>query len=149
MRPQSGPGFAARTPRRLLFGVPALVVLVVAVGLLVARQVYIVGDPTAGEVRGAVAHVIGDRCPSGIIVRGVENLGGAGLPEHMRAAREIVCRAQAHGDEYPQLALQEVFTSVNAAKAYGGGFRRGRTVVESDTLYGRAWARVRALLVDG
>ena len=119
------------------------------------------GDPTAATVRDVVQDVVGDRCPSGIEVRGVKSIGGPGLPLQMRAAREIVCKAGADAPEsddetgHPgRLAVYFVFPSDTAAREWMSGpdYQSGQwwlhhgTLVAAVDVADAEWRRVRAAL---
>ena len=75
------------------------------------------GDPSPAELAAAIRETGACEAPA---VREVDNLGGPGLPEDMRAAREIAC-----GQE--RLALHYVFDDDDSAR----GWLRDNGYVES------------------
>ena len=135
----------------------AAFVVVVTVALLRAPE----GDPSAEEVRDAAERLFGHKCRSDISVHGIDHIGGPGLPEGMRAAREIVCDADVAAaqpeDEsgHPRIAVQFVFASDQAARDwmdgddYQGGdwwLRDGTLIAAGGPLSHREWLRLRQAL---
>jgi hypothetical protein len=103
-----------------------------------------VGNPSAGVVRAAVAREVGGSCPSGIEVRDIPYIGGPGLPDGMRKAREIVCKAEADAARdvpedmggHPRIAVQYVFSSAAEAKdwMHGANYQGGDWWLHDGTL---------------
>lgn len=119
------------------------------------------GDPSAAELRDAVARVAGDDCPSAIGVMSIKNIGGPGLPSGMWHAREVVCAADVAAAQpeiaetrHPTLAIQYVFVTGSALRDWLGDaqpsddhLRRGATLVFPGSDMSEAeWKRVRAML---
>ena len=79
------------------------------------------GDPTADELADAIAET--SACPSPV-VREIDNIGGPGLPEGMKAAREVACGTE-------RLALHYVFGDEDDAR----GWLRDNGYVETADAY--------------
>jgi hypothetical protein len=104
------------------------------------------GDPSAGDVRDALAEIVDGRCSDDVEVRKVEDIGGPGLPDGMLRARDIVC-----DDEV--FAAQYVFRSHDSADEWVNVGRdralvEGRTVVERANLTDGQWERLLAAVED-
>jgi hypothetical protein len=146
--------------RRRLIQLGGVVVALTAVVAFLFWRSTADGDPSAGALRDAVAAAWGERCASRISVREIDYIGGPGLPDGMRRAREVVCDADVAAvqpeDEtgHPRLAIHYVFSSTSDARAWlrssgyqlgdsrYGWWLHGDTLIGDSGLQQAAWRRV-------
>ena len=98
----------------------AVALLVIALPLLLLRGGN-EGEPAADELADAVQDI--GACPSPV-VREIDNIGGPGLPEGMKAAREIACGTE-------RVAVHYVFGDDDDAR----GWLRDNGYVETAGAY--------------
>lgn len=119
---------------------PGLIVLALAAvagAWLLERYV---ADPSAGELRDAIEAAAPGACDEPVEVRGVDDIGGPGLPAGMVAAKELLC-----GDT--RLAVHFKFAEHDDAVAWAGrGTINGSTYLEDVNLSDADWRRVLARL---
>jgi hypothetical protein len=135
-----------RGRRLLLVG---LVVVILAASVAVFFWFRYSADPSADEVRNAVARVAPEACPEDSLqVRSIDDLGGPGLPDGMLRAKEIVCAR----NEVDRLVVHYLFSSDDAARAWledndftpnDRWWLHGRTLTGAVTLNLDAWRRIR------
>jgi hypothetical protein len=117
------------------------------------------GNPSAEAVRDAVHQVVPAACPDTITIRDIDDLGGPGLPEGMRAARQLACAGTtAREGEGSVLAVQYVFSSARDARRWlrdneyrpnvwpPGWWLQGDTLVGAVGIGRRDWTSVVATL---
>ena len=111
----------SRRAARVAVAVALVAIAVAAIALPVFVFGGDEGDPTADELAGAIRDI--GACRS-LVVREIDNIGGPGLPEGMKAAREIACGTE-------RLALHYVFDDDDAAR----GWLRDNGYVETPGAY--------------